>query len=179
MQFIFFQEGVTASLIPIYTLIEHKPENIVGCILLSGRQPDWFKESWSTENPARELLHQVNEGQKLGVIHVFLIVKEPNSLLQLTVLTCINCCNFNSSGEGGRGGKKLVELLAKHNISTYPAEVVIPDFSKRTTGFRDKNIEKEWEYRQAMQNAFFDAFNIVADCWLPNAWGLERVSHYD
>ncbi|MCT7971119.1 hypothetical protein [Laspinema olomoucense] len=178
MQFIFFQEGVTASLIPIYTLIEHQPENIVGCILLTDSPPGKMPPAWFTqfrfeENPAFELLQQVNQGKSCG-LHVFLIVKEPNTLLQLTVLACINCCNFNSSGEGGRGGKKLLELLAKHNIPTYPAEVITPNLPNRIIGPSNKD---ELKYRQAMQDTFFEAFNIVASDWLPNTWGLEPVSH--
>jgi len=176
MQFIFLQEGVTASLIPINTLIEYKPENIVGCIILGYNElgkipPDWFTDCYG-ENAAIDLLQQVKQGQVLGEVQVFLLVRESNSLLQLTVLACIDCCNFNCTGTGGSGGKRLLELLAKQNIPTYPAEVLVPDFSEGIEKFSD---EYEQRYRQAMQDAFLEAFNVVASDWLPKTWGLEPV----
>ncbi|NET42815.1 hypothetical protein [Okeania sp. SIO2B3] len=67
MNFIFFQEGTTVSIIPILTLIEHKPESIVGCILMGENRPenlppDWFIYAESSENPASFLLKKAEQG---------------------------------------------------------------------------------------------------------------------
>ncbi|MBV6624207.1 MAG: hypothetical protein KI793_14925 [Rivularia sp. (in: Bacteria)] len=126
MNFIFFQEGVPPSIKPILTLIEYKPELIVGCVLLGQGEkedlPDWFVDSTLSDNRAAELLNYVNDKKVLTTLDIFLIVKEPNSILQFNVLAAVDCCNLNYSGNGGSGGKKVLELLAKHNIRTYPAE---------------------------------------------------------
>lgn len=168
MNFIFLAEGMTASIIPILTLIEHKSEHIVGCILIGqgrdGELPDWFVNSTLTENPAAELLEHVNRGEVLMPMDVFLVVKEPNSLLQLSVLAAVNCCNLNYSGEGGRGGETVLRFLAKHNIRTYPAEVNRPR-------------QKRSESHEEIKAAFMYGFNIVARKWLPACWGLDAI-HY-
>lgn len=173
MNFIFLGEGVTASIIPILTLIEHKPELIVGCVLLGQNQngelpPDWFTDSTLTDNPAGKLLDYVNNKKVLEELDIFLIVKEPNSLLQFNVLATVGCCNLNYSGEGGRGGRRILELLAKHNIRTYPAEVLRPthDYKKSLAGWHEE-----------MKSAFQEGFNVVADKWLPECWGLNAVRY--
>jgi hypothetical protein len=60
MNFMVLEEGITASIIPILTLIEHKPECIVGCILLGqdhdGNIPEWFGDATFADDPAAELL---------------------------------------------------------------------------------------------------------------------------
>ncbi|MDJ0553272.1 MAG: hypothetical protein QNJ68_02270 [Microcoleaceae cyanobacterium MO_207.B10] len=169
MEFIFFQERRTASIIPILTLIEHKPESIVGCILMGEdrpkeQPPDWFIFAESSENPASYLFKKAEQGEFLGALDVFLIVKEPGSLLQITVLVAIGCCNINHSGEAGRGGKTILSLLAKHNIRTYPAEVIRP------VDNNDPNIDK---LHQEAKKIFFKAFNKIGIYWLPEAWGLK------
>lgn len=172
MDFIFLAEGMTASLIPILTLIEHKPEQIVGCVLLGqepgGKLPDWFVDSTLAENPAARLLEYVNLGRVLMPLDIFLVVKEPSSLLQFNVLAAVGCCNLNYSGEGGRGGRTVLKLLAKHNIRTYPAEV------QRPTREHQKALS---EWREEMKAAFEYSFNVVAQGWLPECWGLEAI-HY-
>ncbi len=168
MEFIFFQAGITASIIPILTLIEHRPESIVGCILMGEnrpkeRPPNWFISAESSENPASFLLTEAEQGEKLGCLDVFLIVKEPDSLLQITVLVAIGCCNINCSGEGGRGGRTILSLLAKQNIRTSPAEVIRPVYNYR-------NVDK---LHQEAKKIFFKAFNNICRYWLPEAWGVE------
>lgn len=172
MNFIFLKEGMTASIIPILTLIEYKPESIVGCVLLgqAGNRtfPGWFVDSTSDENPAAKLLEYVEHGQVLSNLDIFLVVKEPNSLLQFNVLATVGSCNLNSSGEGGRGGRKVLELLAKYNIRTYPAEVQRPSRD-------DKKSLADWH--EKIKEAFQDGFNVVATAWLPECWGLEQVRY--
>ncbi len=168
MEFIFFQEGITASIIPILTLIEHKPESIVGCILMGENRPkelppNWFIYAESSENPASSLLREAEQGEELGLLDVFLIVKEPDSLLQITVLVAIGCCNINCSGEGGRGGITILSLLAKQNIRTSPAELIRPVYNYR-------NVDK---LHQEAKKIFFKAFNKICRYWLPEAWGVE------
>lgn len=173
MNFIFLREGMTASIIPILTLIEYKPESIVGCVLLgpegNRKFPDWFVDSTSDENPAAKLLEYVEHGEVLSNLDIFLVVKEPNSLLQFNVLAAVGCCNLNYSGEGGRGGREVLKLLAKYNIRTYPAEVQRPihDYKKSLADWHEK-----------IKEAFHNGFNVVADTWLPECWGLERVTYY-
>ncbi|MEH2082401.1 MAG: hypothetical protein V7K89_21180 [Nostoc sp.] len=109
MNFIFLAEGLTPSIIPILTLIEHKPELIVGCVLLGqnekGKLPDWFTDSTLADNSAKELLEYVDNKKMLMGLDIFLVIKEQNSLLQFNVLAAVGCCNLNYSGEGGRGGR--------------------------------------------------------------------------
>ncbi|MGB6296530.1 MAG: hypothetical protein WBF90_10130 [Rivularia sp. (in: cyanobacteria)] len=171
MNFIFFQEGVPPSIKPILTLIEYKPELIVGCVLLgqseNGDLPAWFVDSASADNQAAKLLNCLNDGKVLTALDIFLIVKEPNSLLQFNVLAAVDCCNLNYSGNGGSGGKKVLELLTKHNIRTYPAEFLRPT--------RDKKSLAEW--REEMKEAFEYSFNVVAKKWLPESWDLDAVKY--
>jgi hypothetical protein len=159
MNFIFLAHGITLSVTPILTLIEHKPEHIVGCVLITGQPPGWFIDSTLDDNPAETLLRHADDGGTLTSMHVFLIVKEPNSLLQLSVLAAVGCCNLNYSGEGGRGGRAILKLLAKQNIPTYPAEIYDPDLGS------EEEIKK----------AFMDGFNVVANRWLPECWDLPTV----
>ena len=172
MNLIFFREGITASLVSILTLIEHKPELIVGCVLCGedadGNVPCWFIDSTLADNPSAEILDHAKNGMVLRNLSVFLIVKEPNSLLQLTVLAAVNCCNLNFSGEGGRGGRKVIQLLAKHNIRVYPAEVKCSD-----RDFDKTYIERQEELRVAFESGF----NVVAERWLPQSWGLAPVRY--
>lgn len=168
MNFIFLAKGVTASIIPILTLIEHKSEHIVGCVLIGqgrdGELPDWFVDSTLAENPAEELLEHVNSGKVLMPMDIFLVVKEPNSFLQLSVLAAVSCCNLNYSGEGGRGGETVLKFLAKHNVRTYPAEVKRPR-------------EELSESHEEIKAAFMYGFNVVAKEWLPECWGLDAVRY--
>lgn len=170
MNLIILKEGITGSIIPILTLIEHKPESIVRCILLgqdsSGVVPSWFVDSTLAENPAGEILKYINNGSILEELDIFLVVKEPGSLLQMNVLAAVGCCNLNFSGEGGRGGKTVIEFLAKRIIRTYPAEVERPakSFEKSST-----------EWQQEVREAFEDSFNVVASRWLPESWNLEAA----
>jgi len=119
MNIIFLDMGRTSSFLPILTLIENKPEIIVGCVLLgedanTEEVPDWFINSTTAENPAAQLLDHVDEGRSNGFVlsnlDVFLVVKEPGSFLQFNVLAAVGCCNLNYSGTGGSGGRKVLEL---------------------------------------------------------------------
>lgn len=172
MNLIFLPEGITSSIIPILTIIEHRSEVIVGCVLLGqdddGNLPYWFVDSTLEENSASRILNYVENREVLNQLDVFLIIKEPNSLLQFNVLAAISCCNLNYSGEGGRGGRKVIELLAKYNIRTYPSEIKRPirDYSKTTT-----------EWHQEMKEAFEYSFSVVAKSWLPQSWGLEPIRY--
>ncbi|MEB3886138.1 hypothetical protein [Lyngbya sp. CCY1209] len=171
MNFIFLPEGITASLNPILTLIAHKPEAIVGCVLLAENEPEclppqWFIDATLADNPAEELSEREADGEKLGSLSVFLIVKEPDSLLQLTVLAAVNCCNLNVSGAGGRGGKSILKALAQQNIRTYPAEVACPP-----------HYSDDSKLREAMKKKFDRGFGVVAKDWLPESWGFEPVSY--
>jgi hypothetical protein len=169
MNFIFFAEGITASIIPILTLIEHKSEHIVGCVLIGqdqdGELPSWFVDSAEAENPAAELLEHVDREKILMTMDVFLVVKEPNSFLQLSVLAVTNnCCNLNFSGEGGRAGEAVLKSLIKHNIRTYPSYVKRPK----------RELDDSHEQIKA---AFIDSFVEVAENWLPACWGLDAVRY--
>jgi len=162
---------MTASLIPILTLIEHKSELVVGCVLLGQNQrgempPAWFTDSALDKNPAARLLRHVDDGEVLEKLDVFLVVKEPNSLFQFSVFAAVGCCNLNYSGEGGSGGEKVLELLAKHGIRTYPAEVLRPthDYEKSLT-----------EWHEEIKECFKYGFNVVAREWLPASWGVDAV----
>jgi hypothetical protein len=93
------------------------------------------------------------------------VVKEPNSLLQLTVLVAIGACNLNYSGGGGYDGERLLKYLKKYNIPTCPAEVMYPSQS----GTKKENQE-------AMKEVFLDAFNTVAGEWLSRSWGVEPTT---
>jgi hypothetical protein len=168
MNIIFLRSGVTRSLVPILTLIEHKPEVIVGCILCgldnnTNSVPSWFIDSTNEENPASQLLEHAGQGKANGYVvsdlDVFLIVKEPGSFLQLNVLAAVDCCNINYSGEGGRGGRRVLELLSKHNIRTYPSE-----FSCK------RNSSDTWQVEA--KEAFEWSFGVVASDWLPECWDL-------
>lgn len=175
MDFIFLHESNFNSLIPILTLIEKKSELVVGCILLGAegteeeeeemRPPEWFTDAACSSKPASDLLRHVQNRHILKHLEVFLVVKEPNSLLQLTVLVAIGACNLNHSGAGGRDGKKILEYLEKYNIPTYPAEVMYPSQS----GTKKENQE-------AMKETFLYAFSDIADKWLPRSWGVEPTT---
>jgi hypothetical protein len=170
MNFIFLASGITLSITPILTLIEHKPEHIVGCVLIGededGCVPDWFINSTLSDNPAAELLEHLKNREKLTRLDIFLIVKEPDSLLNLNVLAAVGCCNINYSGGGGGGGKAILKCLAKHNIRTYPSEV----------NYIDKSLAHQPE--EASKKAFMHGFNVVASRWLPECWGLPPVHDF-
>jgi len=173
MNLIFLQEGMTASLIPILTLIEHKADSIVGCVLLAQNEtehlpPSWFVDSTLAKNSAAELLKYVDSKEVLKELDIFLIVKEPNSLLQFNVLAAVGCCNLNYSGAGGSRGRRVLELLAKHNIQVYPAEVLRPTYSTK------KSLS---EWHGDLREAFEHGFNVVAQKWLPQCWGLDAVDY--
>jgi hypothetical protein len=176
MNIFFLHEGITRSLIPLLTIAEHRPDCIVGCILMptqltnKEQPPEWF---FNADDTASSLLNCVNEGKKSGSMNAFLIIREPNSFLQLNVLAAIDCFNFNSSGEGGKGGKKLLEVLAKHNIRTYPSKTSLPLFSyssKSFFGYSSKSLDKRNEQIKA---AFEKVFGRLAEQWLPESWGLD------
>lgn len=96
-------------------------------------------------------------------------MKEPNSLLDLTVLVAAGCCNLNYSGTGGAGGEKLITTLAKHNILTYPAEGIRPVVKQ--------NMSSDLEFKQKLQENFESGFEDIADRWLPKMWGFEPVGY--
>jgi hypothetical protein len=173
MNIVFLHEGITRSLIPLLTIAEHHPDCIVGCILMPTKRanketiPQWFVD---VDDKASSLLNCVNEGKESGSMNAFLIIREPNSFLQLNVLAAIDCFNFNSSGEGGKGGKKLLEVLAKHNIRTYPSKTSLPLFSYSSKSLHEKN--------EQIKAAFEEVFGRLAEQWLLESWGLEPVSYY-
>lgn len=176
MEFIFLQTGTTASLIPILTLIKNRAAHLVGCVLWGvdeeGKVPYWFIDATLAENPAQELLSHAINGEVLMPLHVFLVVKEPEAIGRFTVLAAVNCCNLNFSGTGDAGGQKLLELLAKHNIRTYPSELEMEmDPEPGTKYVSDESLKK------ASKKLFLDSFAIVAPKWLPQCWGLEPVGY--
>ncbi|MEL0590105.1 MAG: hypothetical protein U1V55_12600 [Planktothrix rubescens PR222] len=183
MNIVFLHEGITQSLVPLLTLIEHHPDCVVGCILMRNQRvnkepaPEWFGDIFSSNDTALALLDGVKEGKVAGSMSAFLVIREPNSFLQLSVLAAINCFNFNSSGEGGKGGKKLLEVLTKQNIRTSLSkaklplcEAKFPFFSYSSKSFSEKN--------ELIKAVFEEEFGILAKQWLPESWGLESVSYY-
>lgn len=171
MNFIFLQPGYTSSIDPILTLIDSKPDSIVGCVLLGQDKqeeppPEWFADSAASDNPAAELLEHANQGRTLEEFDIFLVVKESGSLLQLSVLAAVECCTINRSGQGGRGGKRVLQLLAKHNIRTYPVNTARPSQNYSTS-------KEQW--KKAFIEAFESGFSRVSDKWLLASWGLPRV----
>lgn len=171
MDFIFLRGSTTASITPILTLITHKPETIMGCVLLgqNGKEelPDWFTYV-SHDNSAEGLLECVDNGEKLEELGVFLVVREPNSLLQFNVLAAVCCCNLNYSGEGSSGGRKVLELLAKHNIRTYSSDIQCP---------AKKYNQSFTEWHEDLKKAFEESFSRIAKPWLLECWGLPEVRY--
>ena len=173
MNIVFLHEGITRSLIPLLTIAEHHPDCIVGCILMPTKRanketiPQWFVD---VDDTASSLLNCVNEGKASGSMNAFLIIREPNSFLQLSVLAAIACFNFNYSTNGGRCGKKLLEVLAKHNIRTYPSEISLPFDSYLSKSLHERN--------EQIKAAFEKVFGRLAEQWLTEIWGLEPVSYY-
>ena len=163
MNILFLQQGATSSITSILTLIEYKPELVVGCILFgkdeNGDIPIWFVES---KSPEKLLDCVLNDKRVLQELDIFLIIKEPNSFLQLNVLAAIECCNLNYSGTGGRGGLKILEKLKKQNIRTSFEEIELPEQ-------RNMSII---EWKQQIKETFEYAFSGVAHKWLPESWGL-------
>jgi len=179
MNIIFLKEGVSTSLVPILTIIKNHPECIVGCILMpsekynkksseieiSPSSPiDWFYDKGSSDNTASDLLYCVEEGYSSGSMNAFLIVKEPNTLLQLNVLAVINSFNFNHSGGGGEAGKNLLKGLAQYNIRTYASPIGIPVYPDSTL------LESLTERNEAIKARFEDVFAELAVKWLPASW---------
>ncbi|MCB8789041.1 hypothetical protein [Planktothrix agardhii] len=167
MNIVLLEPGDTKSLVPLLTIIEHHPDSIVGCILMPTdveQPPDWFLDSYNASN----LLDCVNKKMVLENVSAFLIIREPNSFLQLSVLAAISCFNFNYSGTGGTGGKKLLEVLAKHKIRTYPSHISLPFDRYSSKSLREKNEQIKTDFEQV--------WGGIAYVWLPDSWGLEPVS---
>jgi hypothetical protein len=165
MNILFLETGVTMAIIPILTLIEYKPDLVVGCILF-GQDPNKEVPLWfvGAKSPDELLDCVLNDKRVLEKLDIFLILKEPNTFLQLNVLAAIHCCNFNFSGTGRNGGLKILEKLKKQNIRTSFAEVKLPE--------QKGNMSiPEWEQR--IKETFEYAFNGVASRWLPECWGLK------
>jgi hypothetical protein len=178
---------MTASIIPLLTLIEHQSELIVGCILFADTKPQniptwgltgitlrilgnsqnsytapsWFSRLDLSLHPGRHLLETANRNNYGIRFDAFLIVKEPQSFLDLKVLAAINCYNINSTGEGGRGGKKLLTLLADQNIPTHCSDKILPP--------------KQPNWDEQVKSIFYEEFNQVAIDWLPETWGLDNL----
>lgn len=176
MNIVFLHEGITPSLIPLLTIIEHHPNCIVGCIIMPTQRvkeetpPGWYMDSCD-DKTALALLECVKKKQLYGIMSAFLIIKEPNSFLQLSVLAAIGCFKLNyNSGEGGQGCLKLLEVLAKHNIRTCFPQTSLPLFEYLSESLHERN--------EQIKAAFEEVFGTVAKQWLPESWGLEPVSYY-
>jgi hypothetical protein len=177
MNIVLLREGITKSLVPLLTIVEHHPDCIVGCILMPNQltrndneqHPQWFLDVVYSDDTASTLLKCVNEGKKYGSMSAFLIIREPNSFLQLSVLAAIDCFNFNSSGEGGKGGKKLLEVLAKHNIRT--------SLSINSLHLFHTSSKHSHEINEQIKADFKEVFGTLAEKWLPESWGLKSVSY--
>lgn len=187
MNIVFLHEGITQSLIPLLTIAEHHPDSIVGCILMSTQHsskeqlPQWF---FNVDDTASSLLKCVNEGKTSSSMSAFLIVREPDSFLQLNVLAAIDCFKFDSirHSEGGKGGKKLLEVLAKHNIRTSISKAGLPLYSyssKSFFGFFGDSDESLHKRNEKIKAAFEEAFGKLAQQWLTDSWGLDPVSYYE
>ena len=154
---------ITISLDVPMMLIKHKPEIIVGCVLIGddGEDvPDWF----CGVSDAADLLWSVNNGAVLQNLDVFVVIREPGSYLNLNVLVCSGCCNFNSSGEGGYGGLNLLTLLSEKNINIRCSEVI-----------REKDYYKKYSYsevKREIENDFEFEFNSASHRWLTESWRL-------
>jgi hypothetical protein len=114
--------------------------------------PNWFLDSYNSDNTASTLLNCVNKGMVSENMSAFLIIREPNSFLQLSVLAAIACFNFNYSTNGGRGGKKLLEVLAKHNIRTYPSEISLPFDSYLSKSLHERNEQIKTDFVTSFWN---------------------------
>ncbi|NEP53834.1 MAG: hypothetical protein F6K65_35575 [Moorea sp. SIO3C2] len=163
MNIIFQQTGMTMGTTPQLTLIENNPELIVGCIFLVG---DRQKLSTIPADP-RDIAEQVNQGTlEVSRIDTCLIVREPNTMLQITGLATLEAINFNVSGAGGAAGQALINALGKHNIPVW--------FSSKTTDVPSHQQDQLWKERSKQ---FLKEFGELAHEWLPRTWSYAPI-HY-
>ena len=160
--------GYTASIIPLMSLIQHRPQDVFFCSVVACNEDGSIDPQLNSD--VNDLWALSQSGFQAW-LNIFLVTKEPGSISDFTLFTCFWACNLNISGEGGRGGAKFLQVLCDSDVGH--KEVCDREFIPRRTMNSDMNRSKaavEWFDNWFSQSPDFSSA-------LLDSWGILEVSY--
>ncbi|NES64219.1 MAG: hypothetical protein F6K24_02590 [Okeania sp. SIO2D1] len=151
------------------TIINKYTDNILGCILLetwwSGHEDETDVDNWCGLD-AQDLFEWQATNKETGILNVYLVWREPGTILDLKALGWLQSCNLNFSGGGGAAGKKLVHCLSTHDINVY-------------TGYGKSRNEKDYHYFDCWMKGSKADYDKVYDYFFAEFIAAFRFVQYE
>ena len=169
MNFFHLAPEKSSSLDFITNLINQKNELVVGCLLGVSEAEPALEHSFEGRIPPGKLLQLLGGASgTVGHLDVFLVLREPESTFNLTVLTAIDC-GYIERGEDKETPhtEAFLKSLVIHKVKIYLRQDEEQLF--------DGNYQLEEEPGKA-EAWFALEFAHVASEWLSEAWGIQ-VEH--
>jgi hypothetical protein len=172
MKYIFSEDNFGYELAAMAALVEHKPETIVGCVLISGdpkldvQDPFRGLELFGDKGKLNTLIMytKISHGSLVNLLYVGLIVKKPNSVLDLQAWVSASVTlDFGKGKVEDLPIIRFLELLEKQNIRFYISQGTL--WTGRVAPTQEESEER-------MKPLIREAFSYKMGEWLPKSWGL-------